>query len=312
MVTPDWLRAMYSAHDTRTRMLALASKLAEDGAHYLWGADALKPGADALGAFAAVKLDLRHLDQTTFCAATCSALDVQLQRRRFVCAGRCSHEQYIGARHPASGVVADSAHDEELATFTKRFAGKSAKETTEAQTGWTSRLTPRVVEGDRITDYARGKTELVGRVVWGEACTNRLHFDCGSFVRHVVKEVCHVDITGITRADLSKMRNPWGGRMATEVMPGDLMMPTDILVYDGHVAFATRDGEYQRGHYYFVSQAESAVYGVNHDKKTHTQISTKCIRLTDSTLLGAMSWVPGDLRLQLRDGSTIRSNMPSP
>lgn len=83
-----------------------------------------------------------------------------------------------------------------------------------------------------------------------------------------------------------EQKNILGEPMGTLVDEGDDLLPADILVYSGHIAFAigTPSQKYLKVNKYAVAQAESAVYGVNYGK-THTQESQKCIRLSASTLL---------------------------
>lgn len=272
----------------RQSILQYAKQLADEGAHYLWGADGSKPGAGGNVRLKKYKLDVNDLGHTTFCAATTRAQGEDLAMYDFVCAGRCSHPGMLGKKNPASGKIANPASDTELIRFVQQ---KDAIRNREV--GWGDALTPRRVEGDSVTDYERaGKPELVGHVVWGEGCDDTRHFDCGSFVRHVVQRVCHVSIDGITRQNLAVWKNPWGQLMARNVAKGEPMLPADILVYPGHVAFAIDGGQkYDTGHEYFVAQAESAVYGVNY-RKVHHGANTKCIRLSDTTLLGGVFVLP--------------------
>ena len=74
---------------------------------------------------------------------------------------------------------------------------------------------------------------------------------------------------------------------------GDPILPADILVYAGHIAFAigSPSQSYSKLTKYALAQAESAVYGVNYSR-THSQQSQKCIRLSASTLLNKKMTVP--------------------
>jgi hypothetical protein len=146
-------------------------------------------------------------------------------------------------------------------------------------------LTPRLVQGDSIMDYMTSPaTNLTGAVVWGEGCDDTQHFDCGGFVRHVVRKVCGLPIDGIS--DNPERLNLVGEKMGSLVAEGDPMLPADILVYPGHIAFATEKcagQNYNKHQAYEVAQAESAVFGVNVKQRGGT--SQKCIRLSTSTLL---------------------------
>lgn len=262
----------------RNDILAFAKSLSDDGAHYLWGAGGEKPGANGTVKYAPVVLDSDKVEQTTFCAATITVGGVV-----YVCAGRFRHKDLATAQPrekiamPRTGPPAAVPLKELL-----RFIDKNSK-TPSTQIGWGTDLTPRMVKGDQIMDYSTG-TNVTDLVVWGEGCDDTQHFDCGGFVRYVVRKVCGVSIDGIS-ANPGKA-NIHGEPMGSLVAEGDDMLPADILVYAGHIAFAIGSPaqKYSSVTDYSLAQAESAVYGVNYGK-THRQHSQKCIRLSPSTLL---------------------------
>src|SRR5690242_20389782 len=70
----------------RAQILALAKRLADDGAHYLWGAEAHKPTRSAKHLYAPVVLSKDRADESCFCAAK-----LLVQGELYVCAGRCLH-----------------------------------------------------------------------------------------------------------------------------------------------------------------------------------------------------------------------------
>ena len=260
---------MATADQRRREILSFAQSLANDGAHYLWGAEALKPTRTG-GGFAPVAL--AQPANATFCAAT-NTVSGQV----FVCAGRCS-------RRAGGGLIPAPDGDTRLKTFMAQWAGKP-----HSQYGWGDELTPRLVKGDSIMDYARG-IDLTDKVVWGEGCDETLHFDCGGFVRWVVRQVCGVTIKGISHLqDPATMLTPKNTPMARLVKSGEPLWPADIVVYDGgtHIAFAIADDKplYVQGSKssYKVAQAECATDGVNYGE-THTAKATKCIRLSDDAL----------------------------
>jgi hypothetical protein len=262
----------------RNDILALAKRLADDGAHYLWGASGQKPAKTGLVQYAPVILDASTPEQTTFCAAT-----IDVGKVTFVCAGRFRHTDLAGVKPPkkiAIPPVGPPAPDalKDLQSFIQKNASNPT-----AQVGWPSDLTPRVVKGDSITDYDTG-VNVTNAVVWGEGCDDTQHFDCGGFVKYVVSKVCGAWIEGISAKP--DMPNMFGAPMGALVAEGDLILPADILVYAGHIAFATGapSQPYNKNQGYSVAQAESAVYGVNYGK-VHGQKSQKCIRLSPSTLL---------------------------
>jgi cell wall-associated NlpC family hydrolase len=262
----------------RNDILAYAKRLADDGAHYLWGAQGEKPSATGTVQYAPVVLDSGKTDQTTFCAATITVSNVV-----YVCAGRFRHSDLATAKPskkiamPRTGTPDPSAVKELTA-----FIDKNSK-TPSAQIGWGTDLTPRMVKGDKIMDYSTN-TDVTDLVVWGEGCDDTQHFDCGGFVRYVVRKVCGVPIDGISMNPDKK--NVHGEPLGSLVAEGDDILPADILVYAGHIAFAlgTPAQKYSSVTDYALAQAESAVYGVNYGKK-HSQHSQKCIRLSPSTLL---------------------------
>lgn len=128
-------------------------------------------------------------------------------------------------------------------------------------------------------NYATGEN-LTDKLVWGEGCDDTLHFDCGGFVRYVVRQVCGVSVAGING-------RPDPQPLGTLVAQGDPVLPADILVYDGHIAFATGEDTipYSKTSFYHLAQAESATEGVNYGK-LHKSQNVKCIRLSESVLLG--------------------------
>lgn len=262
----------------RKDILALAKRLADQGAHYLWGANGEKPATRGTVTYAPVVLDCGDLSNTCFCAATITVSNV-----KYVCAGRFRHADLKNAQPQQKIATPKIGPPDPISTtclnnFITRY-GKNQS----AQINWGFDLTPRAVQGEDVMDY-QTRTNLSNVVVWGEGCDDTQHFDCGGFVRYVVKQVCGVRIDGIS-ADPGK-KNLHGEPLGTLVNEGDDMLPADILVYPGHIAFAIASSpqKYLMATRYAVAQAESAVYGVNYGK-THDQNSQKCIRLSPSTLL---------------------------
>ena len=263
----------------RNDILACAQRLADVGSHYLWGANGEKPGTGSV-AYAPVVLDASKPEQSTFCAATITVANVV-----YVCAGRFRHKD-LSAASPSKKIALTSGSpvNKQDPSISKlfEFIDKNAKNPG-SQIGWPSDLTPRLVKGDSIMDYDTG-TDVTNGVVWGEGCDDTQHFDCGGFVRYVVRKVCGVAIDGIS-GDPGK-KNPHGEALGTQLNEGDTMLPADILVYAGHIAFAVGAPAkpYNPHSKYALAQAESADYGVNYNK-THSQKAQKCIRLSPSTLL---------------------------
>ena len=259
----------------RSQILMMAQRMADEGAHYLWGAEGHKPTKEKQYLYAPVVLDKARIGETSFCAATLTVGGVV-----YVCAGRCLHPD-LKKVSPQAKVVDTPQSDANLASFVDKYGGKA-----NSQYGWGFELTPRVIKGDKIMDYSRN-VDLTGKVAWGEGCDDTLHFDCGGFVRWIVKQVCGCSIAGISMGDPSKMVNTWGKPLGTLVAEGDTVLPADILVYTGHIAFATGvpPTPYSKTGTYNLAQAESATEGVNYGKP-HRATNQKCIRLSESTLLG--------------------------
>jgi hypothetical protein len=164
----------------RAAIVALARRLADDGAHYLWGAEGQKPGGGGL-TLAKPVLDPAQPQSTKFCAGVLGGC---------VCVGRFRTRGFKDLRTQQKvWDLASPSGREEVLTFVKRY-----QSTPNARVGWGFDLTPRLVSGDADSkgapmDYG-GAGNLVGKIVWGEVCDDTQHFDCGGFVRYVVKQVC--------------------------------------------------------------------------------------------------------------------------
>jgi hypothetical protein len=249
----------------REEIVKYARRLADEGAHYLWGAAGEKPGENGL-ILAPPVLDKNRPKETIFCAATL---------KNCVCVGRC------GAIKSTKKVWDLTGENAEVAAFISRYQNT-------LQVGWGSELTPRLISGypDKNsipTDYSRGdKTSLLGKIVWGEGCDDTQHFDCGGFIRYVVKQVCSVNISGFDNNP--NLANAFG-RLSYDVDIGTPILPGDILVYHGHIAFVDfgNNTNYSRGGSFKVVHAEGAVSGVNYGRTRTGDI--RCIRLSSATLL---------------------------
>lgn len=120
--------------------------------------------------------------------------------------------------------------------------------------------TPRIVRGNNVA--------AAGKIVWGENCYGRRHFDCISFVNYVLTETTVVP----------NQKEGWhggienyAGAWTVDVPLGDPAIAGDILIRyteadDGrhyhHIGFLDDNG--------FVVQAEQASAGVHADERYST------------------------------------------
>lgn len=291
--------------ERRKAFLAYARKIASDGAHYLWG-------AYGYCRLARVVLDPDNLGDTTFCAAVTT-----VDGKDYVCAGRFEYPGLdarpgfppqsgrppVHAPHP--GPVLIPSTDQNLRNFIDLY-----RRNPNAQIGWDSRLTPRKITGNvtwyghKVEDKTKpakdGKPQMMDMpldnvLAWGEGCEATLHFDCNGLIRYVIKQVCGIELR--VNADLNVLeakKNSVNQPVAEVVPPStptspQYVLPGDILIYPGHSAIVIADTPqpqpYDPKTHYRVVQAESGTLGVT-DAHTHPQTSTKCLRLTPSTLLG--------------------------
>lgn len=279
----------------RQRILDVARRQALDGAHYLWGADGDMPSVHGAIGYAdwVLTKDTTTPDHTIADTTFCAAINyVPLDQRGvgprapFVCAGRCLA---IGHRWTAIIPKASAPTDAKLIAFIDRW-----KEHPEAQYNWGFDLTPRKIRGKgqgEPMDYgaAAADQHLDGMLVWGEGCNETRHFDCWGFVNWVIKQATGVTIRRGTSIPLQT--GPDGKPAGSFLANDDQVLPADILVYPGHIAFAT-DGaatmkttqqgvRYQSFH---VAQAESGVSGVNYDTP-HDWPTSSRVRLSEAILL---------------------------
>lgn len=272
-------RVQTMADERRTAILALAKQLADQKAHYLWGAEGQTPSSRAPYYFAPVSVssDPAAFKSTTFGAAWLH----DATGSPFVCAGRC-----FAASSPAAAVIAHPETDPKLKDFVAKY-----HKTHPSQYTYPEPLTPRVIVGSgdgEPMDYTTGTPRhLAGTLVWGESCNGKLHFDCGGFIRWVVKQVCGMSIAGISTNPTQQ--NPLGQPMGRVLTKDDTVMKADILVYPGHIAFATGDPalKYDPKGRYNVAQADCATNGVTYGTP-HNADNTSGIRLSDSTLIGSV------------------------
>ena len=276
----------------RQRILEIARRQALDGAHYLWGANGDMPSLHGPLGYAEwvlskVSTTPEHtIEDTTFCAAI-NYVPIDPAgvgpAFPFVCAGRCFA---VGSRWNAIIPKANARTNANLNKFIDQWQSKP-----DAQYHWGVDLTPRKVRGKGQGEpmaYGAADPHLDGVLVWGEGCNETRHFDCWGFVNWVIKEATGVTITRGT--PIQRQKGPDGNPAGELLTNDDPVQPADILVYPGHIAFATdgvatiktpqQGAQYQS---FRVAQAESAVSGVNYNTP-HDWPTTSRVRLSEAIL----------------------------
>lgn len=166
------------------------------GSHYLWGAGGATPGAQD-GAwyrpgsvpFARASTDPRH---PTIFAAQCDA------QGHYVCAGR--YKKIPGGREAGREELAkylaelDEMHPMLWRPFYKYFS-------------------PRMIEGWNVDEK--------GKIVWGEDCLGKRHFDCISFINYVLTATTPTQWS----ANIEQVFNS-----TEEVKPGDPSVPVTFFL----------------------------------------------------------------------------------
>ncbi len=201
---------------TRAREAIVAFARQFVGSHYLWGAGGATPGAYDGAPYrrGGVWWERNSLDlprPSIWAAATDVAFDGQ-----FVCAGR--YKKIHGGR-PAYPT------DWDLQNYLEELK----QDYSLPWKPFCNYFTPRVIQGSNIEP----KTEI-GRLVWGEDCRGKRHFDCISFVNFV--------LTYTTRAPTLPGAPPgWSNdiglwfRNTQPVRLTDSPVPGDILFRGGLV-----------------------------------------------------------------------------
>jgi hypothetical protein len=217
------------------------------GSHYLWGSAGASPGQMNGARYRPGSVPWNepslHFADLSVCAAKCDVAG------HYVCAGRFE-------KSGGSIVSADDPH------LTEFLHGCSEKYANALLAQWDSiglPQTPRVVRGNNVA--------AAGKIVWGENCYGRRHFDCISFVNHVLNESTIPDdrAHGWTGSIELYAGNNW----TTEVPLTDPPIAADILIRfsegdDGvrhyhHIGFLNDNN--------FVIQAEMASAGVHADER---------------------------------------------
>jgi hypothetical protein len=216
------------------------------GSHYLWGSAGAFPGLLNGSHYRPGSVPWNEpslqLANLSICAAKCDVAG------HYVCAGRFEK----------SGGSIASADDPHLTDFLHGCAEKYAN----AQLAqWDSTglpQTPRVVVGNNVA--------AAGKIVWGENCYGRRHFDCISFINYVLTESTTPDdrVNGWS-GSIEQYAQMW----TTDVPLTDPVAAGDILIrysedtqnvkHFHHIGFLDDDGR--------VVQAEMASAGVHADER---------------------------------------------
>lgn len=227
------------------------------GAHYLWGAAGARPGRTD-GAwyrpgsvtFATPSLEIK--DCAVF-AAQCTVDGT------YVCAGR-----YMNIK---GGRAADDV-DWDLHHYLDGMKNLPPS----AWSPYYTYYTPRRVKGSGVTH----------KIVWGEDCRGKRHFDCISFINMVLSDATHSP----WHNSISQLRARVGASPKESAKLGgsleriDKAAPNvdgDLLFRgDDHIAFLCADGR--------VIQAQDHAYGVHEREMYHPAKWTDRGRLNSSDL----------------------------
>jgi hypothetical protein len=184
---------------------------------------------------------------------------------------------YIWAA-PDSGVV-PMAPDDLSADPTKRHvlaaaldnthfcAGRSGNPAVTGLTAWTGSTVPTgSVAGLRFPRYwvdGADSNATTGEVVSGEACTGKMHFDCGSFVRYCFRTVLGSAILPLN-VRMADIANPpiWTKSSGSASIDKVDLLPADIVyTADGHhVGLATGSAAYTKASLVPADQSVHAYY----------------------------------------------------
>ena len=212
------------------------------GSHYLWGSAGAFPGLlnGARYRPGSVPWNEASLELADFsvCAAKCDVAG------HYVCAGRF---EKVGG-HIVSG------DDSALTNFRSKYANGPLAQWDSIGLG----QTPRVVRGNNVA--------AAGKIVWGENCYGRRHFDCISFVNYVLTETAMTsDRVHGWWASIDQYAKMW----TTDVPLTDPAAAADILIryseddqgvrHFHHIGFLDDNN--------VVVQAEMASAGVHADER---------------------------------------------
>jgi len=233
------------------------------GSHYLWGSAGAFPGVLNGSRYRPGSVPWNEpslqLADLSLCAAKCDVAG------HYVCAGRFEK----------SGGSIVAANDTLLTDF---LHGCSQKYANALLAQWDStglRQTPRVVRGSNV--------DAAGKIVWGENCYNRRHFDCISFVNYVLTETTVVPSR--TEGWHGAIEH-YAGSWTTDVPLADPPVAADILIryseddqgvrHYHHIGFLDDNN--------YVVQAEMASAGVHADERYNPSRWQLRRRLNDQSI----------------------------
>ncbi len=241
--------------DARQKVIDLARTF--NGSHYLWGSAGATPGFQDGSPHrpGSVSLARPSLDPHSPClnAAQCSVSGY------YVCAGRC-----VKAHGP---IVQPSdltgRWNLDLGDFLTTFRAEGWKVYmlgyADEKRSYFLNLTPRVVIGSNIDERYQG------RIVWGEDCRWKRHFDCIGFINYVFNKTAPniYSKDKLWSANIEQWVNSTQEvNLDSPAVPGDILFRGGVNKKTGtmeyhHIALLAEDN--------YVVQAEQAVTGVHDD-----------------------------------------------
>ncbi|HTQ60416.1 MAG TPA: hypothetical protein VMI32_09345 [Candidatus Solibacter sp.] len=216
------------------------------GSHYLWGSAGAYPGLLNGTLYRPGSVPWNEpslsLSDLSICAAKCDVAG------HYVCAGRFEK----------SGGSIVAHNDSHLTDFLRSCSQKYPNALIAQWESTGLSQTPRVVRGSNV--------DAAGKIVWGENCHNRRHFDCISFVNYVLTQTTIVpsqregwhggieNYAGAWTTDVPLTDSPVAGDILIRYTEGD-----DSVRHYHHIGFLDDNN--------FVVQAEMASAGVHADER---------------------------------------------
>lgn len=204
----------------RNMVVAVAQRIYQSGAHYLWG-------SQGDGHVPMVRPNTFGESQADRCLNAASLDGTKL----YACAGRPNNPDVQGRA---------------------RWGGSTLEEAN--RTGPSQYLWPRYYrDGDTANPSPSG-------LVYGEACQDKLHFDCAGFVRFCFRLILGAAMIPRNATMRSQATLIWsvgqGGIRSADIFPADLLYTSDY----NHVAVATGSDDYNWWSFFRSGYAFHAYY----------------------------------------------------